>query len=80
MKQFVIGGLDTPQKKQEAEAILEDLGYENNEWWNNGLRESELFNYILVRIDGFYYEYYSHDCGETTITLEDLRIMKNQEK
>lgn len=79
MKQFVIGGLDTPQKKSEAEAILKELGCESVEEWNESYREEELCSFIATYNHGFYM-YHTHKGFQTPITLEDLRTMKNQEK
>jgi len=76
MKQFVIGVLDTPQKKQEAEAILKELGYESNERWNINFREDEDATFIATYIYGDY-QYHNHDCEQPPITLEELKAMKN---
>ena len=77
MKPFVIGGLDTPEKKQEAEAILKGLGCVDDEKWNLETRDEEGFTFIRAYE---YYSYHNHDCQKTPITLEDLRTMKTQEK
>ena len=79
MKQFVIGGLDTPEKKSEAEAILKGLGYEDRVEWNCIKRERVMSTLIAVYPSGVY-SYRNHTCGKTPITLEDLRTMKKQEK
>ena len=79
MKQFVIGGLDTPEKKQEAEAILKGLGYVDRIEWNSLWRKDERCVFIETYKHGTY-RYHSHKCFQTPITLEDLRIKKNQEK
>lgn len=78
MKEFVIGGLDTPKKKQKAEAILKDLGYKGNEDWNDICRNTELSSFIETYGDGSYL-YHTHDCDETPITLKDLKAIANQE-
>jgi hypothetical protein len=72
MNEFVIGGLDTPQKRQEAEVILKQLGYYSDEDWNRGYRNHKMFDFIKCE-NGFVYEYHTQDCGETPITLEELR-------
>jgi len=79
MKQFVIGGLDTPEKKQEAEAILKEFGYRDDQHWNERWREDEDCTFIDVYIDGDY-QYHNHNCEQTPITLDELRTMKKQEK
>ena len=79
MKQFVIGGLDTPQKKSEAEAILKGLGYVDRVEWNSEHREYYFCTFIDACRNGDY-QYHNHNCGETPISLEELRTMKNQEK
>lgn len=79
MKQFVIGGLDTPEKKQEAEAILKELGYESDESWNYNQREDKMYSFIAVYKHKTY-SYHNHDCKAKPITFDELRTMKNQEK
>ena len=78
MKSFVIGGLDSPKKKQEAEAILKDLGYESNEEWNKKWREDADCTFIETYTYGDY-QYHNHDCQKTPITLEELKSIANQE-
>lgn len=79
MKQFVIGGLDTPEKKSEAEAILKELGYVDDKYWNREYRGFMHFTFILTTRKDLY-AYHCHDCQQIPITLEKLRTMKNQEK
>lgn len=79
MKQFVIGGLNTPQKKSEAEAILKELGYVDRGDYNVIRRENEKCTFISAYHEGAY-SYRNTNCGETPITLEDLRTMKKQKK
>jgi hypothetical protein len=77
MKQFVIGGLDTPQKKKKAEAILKKMGYRDVEEWNNEYRDK--CDFIMTYIYGGY-QYHSHDCFSTPIPLEDLEKMAKPKK
>lgn len=81
MNSFVIGGLDTPEKKSEAEAILKELGYADDPYWNCDWREDEDCTFIATYNHGSYmYDNHNHDCQKPPITLEYLRTMKNQEK
>jgi hypothetical protein len=77
MKQFVIGGLDTPQEKKKAEAILKKIGYQDDEDWNNEFRgECEFLK--CYKQGG--YSYQPHDCEQTPITLEELEKMAKPKK
>ena len=69
MKAFVIGGLDSPKKKKKAEALLKKMGY-----WNNEYRGA--CDFIMTYSYGDY-QYHSHNCGQTPITLEELQDMAN---
>jgi len=82
MKEFVIGGLDTPKKKREAEAILKRLGYVDRVEWNSLWREDEEFTFINAykMPSGYRYSYYNHKCFQTPITLKELKAMAKQEE
>jgi len=81
MKEFVIGGLDTPKKKREAEAILKRLGYVDRVEWNSLWREDEEFTFINAykMPSGYRYSYYNHKCFQTPITLKELKAIANKE-
>lgn len=74
MKTFVVGGLDTPQKKAEAEVILQKLGCVSKEEWNNDFRNDEDCTFI-ERCSNGNYQYHNHACSSDHITLDDLRAM-----
>lgn len=70
---FVVGGLDTSEKKQEAETLLEQLGYRSDEYWNKVNRDENRFTFISIQTNGSY-AYHSHDCEpKPLITLTQLR-------
>jgi hypothetical protein len=77
MKEFVIGGLDTPQKKKKAEAILKKMGYLSNKEWNNEFRNN--CDFIMTHSYGDY-QYQNHNCRQTPIALEDLEKMAKPKK
>ena len=78
MKTFVIGGLDSPKKKQQAEAILKGLGYADDQYWNCDWREDEDCTFIETYNHGSYM-YHNHDCEQTPITLKELKSISNKE-
>lgn len=70
---FVVGGLYTSEEKQEAEALLKQLGYKDDEGWNRAYRDEDSFNFISVQQRGVY-SYHSHDCDpKPLITLTQLK-------
>lgn len=75
MKQFVIGGLDTPEKKQEAEAILKGFGYESDEERNKINRYLPEHKFLKLCKDGFFRFYL--ETPNKPITLDELKAMKN---
>jgi len=77
MKEFVIGGLDTPQKKAEAEAILQKFGYESDEERNKINRYLPEHKFLKLCKDGFFRIYL--ETPNKPITLDDLRDMLPKE-
>jgi hypothetical protein len=79
MKQFVVGGLDTPQKKQEAESILQRLGFKSDERFNgDGRRIDNDYLYIKTFPNNCDYVIFMCIDDEKPITLDDLRDMLPQ--
>jgi hypothetical protein len=73
MEQFAVIGLATQEKKAEAEAILKELGYSDNEEWNEK-RRTKVDRKSIITYKGGDYEFYSHEgILETPITLDQLR-------
>ena len=76
---FVVEGLDTSEKKQEAEKILKQLGYQDDEDWNNNYRDNSDSYFILASELGKY-AYHRHPCSpQPLITLTELKskVMNN---
>ena len=72
-KLFVVEGLDTSDKKQEAEEILKQLGYTSNEGWNENVRDKAHYTFISIQKSGRY-EYHYHPCKpKPLITLTHPR-------
>ena len=70
---FVVGGLDTSEKKQEAEALLKQLGYKDDERWNEEYRDENDCTFISTQQKGAY-SYHTHDCNpRPLITLTQLK-------
>jgi len=77
MKELEIGGLDTPQKKAEAEAILQKFGYESDEERNKINRYLPEHKFLKLCKDGFFRFYL--ETPNKPITLDDLRDMLPKE-
>ena len=70
---FVVGGLDTSEKKQEAEALLKQLGYKDDKLWNEEYRDGNDSTFISTQRSGGY-GYHTHACDpRTLITLTQLK-------
>ena len=70
---FVVGGLDTSEKKQEAEALLKQLGCKDDKRWNERHRDKDDFTFISTQQRGVY-SYHNHDCDpKPLITLTQLK-------
>jgi hypothetical protein len=70
---FVVGGLDTSEKKQEAEALLKQLGYKDDKHWNEEYRDENDCTFISTQQKGVY-SYHTHDCNpRPLITLTQLK-------
>ncbi len=77
MKEFTIKGLDTLEKKAEAEAILKAMGCSSCEWWNNNKRSDVNYNRIDIEENGVYnYFPYASVPYDEIITLDELRAMR----
>jgi proteasome lid subunit RPN8/RPN11 len=78
-ERILITGLDTPEKKKEAEEALKLLGYKSEETWNSEYRQKDCCEYLLLKKGQ--YAYHSHDCEPSTpITLEQLKQEAMKEK
>lgn len=73
MEEFAVIGLDTPEKKAEAEAILKELGYKGDKDWNDRYRQNPSFQVISRWSSGDYCYYVCAEDNETPITLDQLR-------
>jgi hypothetical protein len=73
MKEFAVIGLDTQEKKAEAERLLKELGYVNDEEWNETRRTIPSKGVIVVYGSGTYHFYERQATSYTEITLDQLR-------
>ena len=73
MERFAVIGLDTQEKKTEAEALLNELGYQSDKEWNNKYRQEPSCQVISRWENGNYCYYVCVEDNETPITLDQLR-------
>lgn len=72
MEQFAVIGLDTQEKKAEAERLLKELGYRGDDDWNKSHKNNSAFKFIVSYEDGSY-NYHSHNGDNAPIQPDPLK-------